>query len=159
MARILVVDDDPSTLEVISKYLAKCGHIVESASQWPQRDRAHSIQAPRALIILDLCMPHFDGCSLLEVVRSYVRLKELPVIVLTGLSDGPLIQRPAISKVNTILTKGSTRQWKKSKKAVQLELRTAPRINAPIRSPFSPVARDQSPRSQILLSIRSCLED
>ncbi len=123
MARILVVDDDPSTLEVISRYLAKCGHTVESA---PNGRNAieHILYKLPELIILDLCMPHFDGCSLLEVVRSYVRLKELPVIVLTGLSDGPLIQRARNLKVNTILTKGAA-TMEKIEEAVQLELRSA----------------------------------
>src|SRR5580704_17773898 len=121
MARILVVDDDANTLEVICKYLQRCGHAVECA---PNGRNAieHILHKMPELLILDLCMPEFDGCSLLEVLRSYVRLQALPVVVLTGLSDGPLIQRARALKANSILVKGAT-TMEKIEEAVQLELR------------------------------------
>jgi DNA-binding NarL/FixJ family response regulator len=47
-----------------------------------------------------------DGPSFLEVVRSYLRLQSLPVVVLTGLADSPMIDRMRTLHVNSILMKG-----------------------------------------------------
>jgi DNA-binding NarL/FixJ family response regulator len=47
-----------------------------------------------------------DGPSFLEVIRSYLRMQSLPVVVLTALSDSPMIERARVSKVNSILVKG-----------------------------------------------------
>jgi DNA-binding NarL/FixJ family response regulator len=57
------------------------------------------------VVILDLLMPEMDGPSFLEVVRSYLRLKTLPVVVLTGLSDDPMIERAQALRPNFILAK------------------------------------------------------
>jgi len=58
------------------------------------------------VILLDLLMPEMDGPSFLEVIRSYLRLQTLPVVVLTGLVDSPMIERVQHLKVNAVLLKG-----------------------------------------------------
>src|SRR6185436_17611154 len=58
------------------------------------------------VILLDLLMPEMDGPSFLEVVRSYLRIQSLPVVVLTGLGDSPMIERARALRVNSILVKG-----------------------------------------------------
>src|SRR5204862_1368466 len=58
------------------------------------------------VVLLDLLMPDMDGPSFLEVVRSYLRIQSLPVVVLTGLSESPMIDRARALKVNSILIKG-----------------------------------------------------
>jgi CheY-like chemotaxis protein len=60
------------------------------------------------LIILDLLMPELDGPSLLAILRSYLRLRDLPVIVLTALHEGPVFDRMRNFKVKTIFLKGKT---------------------------------------------------
>lgn len=51
-------------------------------------------------------MPEMDGPSFLEVMRSYLRLQSLPVVILTGLPDSPMVERVQHLKVNAILVKG-----------------------------------------------------
>jgi CheY-like chemotaxis protein len=63
------------------------------------------IARPPDLVILDLHMPEMDGGNFLEIIRSYLRLQSLPVIVLTGLPDSPMVDRARHLKVNTILVK------------------------------------------------------
>src|ERR1700733_9048080 len=104
MARICFIDDDASLLEVIGKYLGKFGHAVECLDN-SRNALDQVIRHTPDLVILDLCMPQFDGCSLLEALRSYLRLQNLPVIVLTGIGDGPMIDRVKAQEVNTILVK------------------------------------------------------
>ena len=61
------------------------------------------------VVVLDLLMPEMDGASFLEVVRSYVRLQAIPVVVLTGVPESPLMDRTRASRVNAILAKGKAR--------------------------------------------------
>ena len=120
MAKICFIDDDPSLLEVIGKYLGKFGHAVECLDN-SRSALDQVIRHTPDLVILDLCMPQFDGCSLLETVRSYLRLQNLPVIVLTGIGDGPMIDRARAQEVSTILIKGKA-TMEQIEEAVRLEL-------------------------------------
>lgn len=105
MAKILIVDDGPDASESLARYLEKSGHEVTCAANG--RDAlAQVITRPPDVVLLDLLMPEMDGPSFLEVVRSYLRLQSLPVVVLTGLSDSPMIDRARFLKVNSILMKG-----------------------------------------------------
>jgi CheY-like chemotaxis protein len=51
-------------------------------------------------------MPEMDVLSFLEVIRSYLRLPSLPMVVLTGLADSPMIERARHLHVNSIWVKG-----------------------------------------------------
>ena len=57
------------------------------------------------VVLLDLLMPEMDGPSFLEVVRSYLRIQSLPVVVLTALTDSPMVDRARALRVNSILLK------------------------------------------------------
>ena len=71
-------------------------------------------------------MPQMDGGGLLEVLRSYLRLQSLPVVVLTGLPDSPMVERARHLKVNAILVKGKA-TLEDIGRAVQAELPRAPK--------------------------------
>ena len=124
MARILVVDDDASSLEVVCKHPESLGYTIDCVPNG--RDALERVlhNVPD-LVILDLYMPHLDGCSLLEVMRSYLRLQTMPVIILTGLTDSPMIDRARNLKVNTILVKGKA-TLEEIAEAVRLELHRIP---------------------------------
>jgi CheY-like chemotaxis protein len=105
MAHILVVDDDPSGLESLVKYLEQSGYTVEGVPNG--RDALERVlhKAPD-LVVVDLFMPQLDGCGLLEILRTYLKMQTLPVIVLTGMAESPMIDRARNLKVNAILLKG-----------------------------------------------------
>jgi adenylate cyclase len=124
MAKVLIVDDDASSLEAVCKYLEQAGHTVDCVPNGREA-LEHILHAVPELIVLDLSMPQLDGCSLLEILRYYLRLQTLPVIVLTGLSDSPMIDRARNLKVNAILLKGKA-TMEEIAEAVRLELHRAP---------------------------------
>jgi hypothetical protein len=66
-----------------------------------------------------------DGGNFLEVIRSYLRLQSLPVIILTGLPDSPMVDRARHLKVNTILVKGKA-TLEDIGEAVRMELHRVP---------------------------------
>lgn len=104
MAYLLIVDDDVDGREALCRWLQAAGHEVDCLSDG--REALASILARLPdLVILDLLMPEMDGPTLLEIMRSYLRLQSLPVVVLTGLPDSPLVDRMRSLKVNAVLMK------------------------------------------------------
>ncbi len=82
---ILIVDDEPSTLELHARMVAawspEC-HILKARNG---REALEVIQEARPnLILLDLVMPELDGFGVLEAMRNDQRSRDIPVIVLTG---------------------------------------------------------------------------
>jgi DNA-binding response OmpR family regulator len=81
MARVLVVDDDPTVSDVVRRYLERAGHAVTMAATGEDAIVRVAEQSPE-LVVLDLMLPGIDG---LEVCR---RLRgEVPVIMLTALGE------------------------------------------------------------------------
>lgn len=81
MARILVVDDDHTVLEVVVSYLRAGGHDVTEAADG-ERALAVFASQPIDLVVLDLMLPGIDG---LEVCRRLREHSDVPVIMLTAL--------------------------------------------------------------------------
>jgi len=90
--RILVVDDDPILREFASVYRATPSATIETACDGAAA-RIRLGQATYDLLLLDIEMPHLDGFSLLEDIRSSEKLRHLPVIMLTGHDDVASIDR------------------------------------------------------------------
>jgi two-component system alkaline phosphatase synthesis response regulator PhoP len=83
MTKILVIDDEPSIINVVSAYLKPEGYEVFTAA-----DGNAGLKAARAfkpdLIILDLMLPGIDGIELLTRLR---RESDVYVIMLTARTD------------------------------------------------------------------------
>jgi CheY-like chemotaxis protein len=105
MANILIVDDDADARESLAIFLRSSGHEVSCVPNGREALALVLSHLPD-VILLDLLMPEMDGPSFLEVTRSYLRIQSLPVVVLTGLADSPMIERARSLKVNSILVKG-----------------------------------------------------
>ena len=81
--RVLVIDDNEETLEIISTKLAHLGYLVESAPDGETGlDLARRL-SPR-LILLDIMLPRMDGWEVLEELRSTEETKNIPVILITA---------------------------------------------------------------------------
>src|SRR5438270_6589432 len=124
MASLLVVDDDPDGMEALCTFLSKFGHEVRCVPNGKEALKV-VLDATPDLVILDLFMPQMDGANFLEITRSYLRLQSLPVVIVTGLPDSPLVERARHLKVNAILVKGKA-TFDDILTAVQTELHRAP---------------------------------
>jgi len=87
--RVIVVDDEPDICEMIAKYLAKYGFIVDTAGSGHALD-AHLSGGPPDLLILDVNMPGEDGFSVARRVRA---TSTVPILMLTA--DGDTVDRVA----------------------------------------------------------------
>ena len=79
--RILVADDDPSSLEGLRALLSIWGYEVETASDGRIALQKLSAVQPKA-VITDVVMPMMNGLELLSALR--IERPGMPVIVLTG---------------------------------------------------------------------------
>jgi len=107
MANLLIVDDTADSREVLAKFLAHAGHEVEQAPNGREALRSILNRTPD-LVILDRLMPEMDGPSLLEILRSYLRLQSLPVIVWTAYPDSPVAHRATRQGILALFQKGKT---------------------------------------------------
>ena len=86
-ATIVMVDDEPITMEVVQAFLEDAGYrnfvLIEKSSE---AIAALERQRPD-LLLLDLIMPQVSGFDILKAVRAHPKLNHLPVIILTSSSD------------------------------------------------------------------------
>jgi signal transduction histidine kinase/DNA-binding response OmpR family regulator/HAMP domain-containing protein len=83
---VLVVDDDPVALDLLSVTLGKEGYRVihaRTGEEALEQARAHRPQA----ITLDVLMPRMDGWSVLVALKADPLLRDIPVIMVTVLKD------------------------------------------------------------------------
>jgi CheY-like chemotaxis protein len=83
MAHVLVVDDEADSLDFVVRFLQRKGHRTTTAPNGQEALRLLLTERPDA-VVLDVRMPQMDGISLLQVMRSYLRWHNLPVIVVTA---------------------------------------------------------------------------
>jgi CheY-like chemotaxis protein len=81
---VLVVDDDASVREPLSKLLTDAGYQVRTANNGKQALELLNDGANPQLVVLDLMMPEMTGFELIKEVRSNPRWNDLPLIVVTG---------------------------------------------------------------------------
>lgn len=79
--RVLVVDDEPNIVDVVSMALRFQGFTVESAATGQEALEAVSAFGPH-LVILDVMLPDLDGFEVAERLRS--RRLDVPIIFLTA---------------------------------------------------------------------------
>jgi two-component system response regulator VicR len=124
-ARILVVDDEPPIVDLLSYNLRRANYEVISAQDGEEALAKARQEAPD-LIILDLMLPRVDG---LEVCRALRRERDVPIIMLTardsevdrvvGLELGaddyvvkPFSVRELMARVKNVLRRAEPRQAK-----------------------------------------------
>jgi DNA-binding response OmpR family regulator len=101
MARILLVDDDRSLLELLGDYLRRAGHDVRATASGQEGLAATEQEAPD-LVLLDVTMPGLDGWQVLSRIRSD---SKVPVIMLTARGDEPEILRGFAGGADDYVTK------------------------------------------------------
>ena len=77
---ILVVDDEPAVLDIVSRFLEVAGYATEKAATALDGLRAFEHSRP-SLVITDASMPEMDGYELCRRVRE---VSDVPVMMLSG---------------------------------------------------------------------------
>ena len=90
--RILVVDDQPANLRVVSSLLSRHGYEVQTAPDGAEALAMLEARQPD-LLLLDMLMPNMDGFALLAEIKQNPDLLRLPVVFLTVAQDRELLLR------------------------------------------------------------------
>jgi CheY-like chemotaxis protein len=106
MHKILVVDDTEDARDVLARLLRLGGFSTITAEDGIEAMKALEMDHPD-LVLLDLMMPRMNGVQLLETMRQDPRWQNLPVVLLTAVSDGPLIADAARLGVQDFILKGA----------------------------------------------------
>ena len=86
-SRVLVIDDDPQSIELVKRVLTRAGFgAVESTSE-PGIALSLLREIEPHVVLLDLNMPKVDGFALLEVLRGEADRVGSSIIMLTGAAD------------------------------------------------------------------------
>lgn len=102
--RVLVADDDPASLELISYFLEDAGYKVETASDGNRAiDMGSSGEFD--LVILDVHMPMYDGVEVLTMLRKRYLRKPIKIIALTADISDEVRKALQAEGIDSLLTK------------------------------------------------------
>src|SRR2546430_5315047 len=89
MARVLIVDDDPSVRELVTFTLVGEGHEVHAFEDAESAEKELGIFAPE-VVVLDVSLPGQSGFQLCQRIREDSRV---PILFLTGRGTAPDVDR------------------------------------------------------------------
>ncbi len=104
--RVLVVDDDPKAVELLSAYLAEPGYTVLRAHGGSEGIAMAQRERPD-LLVLDLMMPEVNGFDVVEVLKSDPGTASIPIVMVTAKTLTEEDRALLNANVATILEKGS----------------------------------------------------
>ena len=93
MAKVLVVDDEPSIVLLMRFMLEKSGHTVSEAHNGAEALAALGVAPDNAaadlpdVVLLDAMMPVMDGLAAAEAMRVHPRASKVPILVVTAKGD------------------------------------------------------------------------
>src|SRR4051794_35072034 len=88
--RILVADDDPAILRLVSTILEKENYSVVSARDGREAYKILQYDRDFTAAILDVVMPHISGPELVRYMKTEKRLTRIPVMMMTAEQDPKL---------------------------------------------------------------------
>src|SRR6516162_4273174 len=86
MERVLIVDDDPDILRLVSYNLNQAGFKVTTAITG--RTALEAVEKhPPDLMVLDVMLPDIDGLEVCRILRQHDSSRRLPIIMLTARTE------------------------------------------------------------------------
>ena len=103
---ILVVDDDPLIIRLYKKLFAKHGCEAIGASTGKEAKQLLNGQK-FDMAILDIQLPDLSGFDLLNIIRTNPKLKNMKVVMFSGFTAKPEIQKKCKELGVECITKGA----------------------------------------------------
>ena len=134
--KIVVIEDEPDIVEVVSYNLRREGYNVLTADRGDEGLNLIRNQSPH-LVILDLMLPGMDGLSICQQMKSDPIVRDIPIIIISakgeesdvviGLELGaddylakPFGPRELLARVKAVLRRGAA-QEDQGKERIQIQ--------------------------------------
>ena len=104
---VLVIDDNPSDLRLMDKILTEHGRYKTILADGGRKGWDSILSQPPHAVILDLFMPEMDGFTILEKMRENSRLRDIPVVVVSGVDLSAEQQQQLKEFGQRLLNKGA----------------------------------------------------
>ena len=86
LGTILIVDDLPENLQLLSELLAQLGYTVRSVASSKMMLKTLKVEQPD-LILLDIKMSDIDGYQTCAVIKADAQLRDIPIIFISAMDD------------------------------------------------------------------------
>jgi DNA-binding response OmpR family regulator len=86
VARILIIDDDRTFVDLLRVHLSDAGYSVSIAGDAVAGLRA-ILADPPDLLLLDLNIPYLHGFEMLRALKNDALTRRMPVVIITGRDD------------------------------------------------------------------------
>jgi sigma-B regulation protein RsbU (phosphoserine phosphatase) len=83
---ILIVDDTPANLRLLSQMLTDRGYVVRAVTSGP-RALESALDTPPNLILLDIRMPEMDGYEVTRRLKEGEKTRDIPIIFISALNE------------------------------------------------------------------------
>ena len=104
MAKILIVDDDSETTALFENLIKSIGHESVAVNSSLTAIEAIKSELPD-LILLDIMMPYVNGIELCKMIKATQSIKDIPVVMVSALSDKGTKRDSANAGAEDFLTK------------------------------------------------------
>jgi DNA-binding response OmpR family regulator len=105
--KVLIIEDDTSMLHILAYKISEEGFQVLEAQDGKSGLELAISEEPN-LILLDLLLPKLDGLHLLEALRKNEKSKQIPVFILTNLSENDTIYKSVALKADAYFIKSDS---------------------------------------------------
>jgi DNA-binding response OmpR family regulator len=139
--RIMVVDDDPDTVAVLSGYLVREGFVALEALSGADCLRIAQDDDTVDVILLDLMMPQMDGFAVVRALKNSLATAEIPIIMVTARDDIDARAEGMRLGVSDFLVKPVLRRQLANRIRAQLEMIATARANQAALSRFDSAAK------------------
>jgi two-component system sensor histidine kinase/response regulator len=123
-ARILVVDDQSTNIQIVGAVLGQLGHEIIPATDGMTALKRIALRTPD-LILLDVLMPIMDGYEVIRQLKANPEWQDIPIIFLSAADDKDLIVRALNAGGVDYITKPFNHAELISRVRTQLSLKNA----------------------------------
>jgi len=106
---ILIIDDDVEFANLLRMHLLAAGYMAEMAEDAVEGGKM-LLAHPPSLILCDINMPYLSGLDLVSLMRSDTRSASIPVVFISGRTDGDTMARAVQLGAADFLAKPITRE-------------------------------------------------
>lgn len=162
--KVLIVDDVPTNVMLVQAILKKEGYTLLTCDNGPKALKIAQEKHPN-LILLDIMMPEMDGYEVLQHLKSNPDTNDIPVIIMSALSDMQSIVKGYQLGAIEYVTKPFQREELLKRVAHRFELFSIKRIKAELENTiesrdtlYSVIAHDlRSPLGSLKMMINAVL--